>query len=273
MPVDIADRDMVIIAFGSENCGPALRGQPGGDPPYAALFEAPVRIQRVARGPVRLRRNAIVARERYLISNVRYRNDMPIGAAPAMKIDTGRLFIGYRWRGREWACLLRQGVSEPKNAELRTGICLRDDDGDGLMDRSSLGSDEEQIAPVRLVRQRPETKPSQLTTYVSLSVLVTAVRRRSIKLGGEIAIEPGLSLPNWNIGNFTLSDPEQRLALKRGRRVTMHGVTIRVDRSNTQWVARSRGTFAGQIGLCPGQMAVRLGGGNLALAASTRPSQ
>lgn len=270
MPFDIADRNLVIIAFGSEYCGPDHRGQPGGDPPYAALFETPVRIQRVARGPVRLQRNAIVARERYLVSNVRYLNETPFEFAPAMPVGARRLFIAYRWRGSEWACLLRQSKAEPKHADLQTGLCLRDDDGDGLMDRSSLGSDEVPIAPMRLVRQRPETRPSRLATFVSFSILATAVRSRSIKLAGKVEIEPGMSLPTWTIANAVTPDPEQRLALKRGRRLTMRGVTIRLDRSKTHWIARSRGTFAGQVGICPGEIAVRLGGGNLARAAATK---
>ncbi len=273
MPIDITHRDMVIIAFGNEYCGPAGRGEPGGEPPFAALFETPVRIQRVTRGPVRVARNATVARERYLISNVRYRNEMPFAVPPSAPIDGGRLFIGYRWRGKDWACLLRQDMAEPRNAELQTGVCLRDGDGDGLMDLSSLGSDEKRIAPLRLVRQRAETRPSPMTTFISLSVVVTSARRRSITLVGNVAIEPGLSLPTWSVANATSPDPERRLALKRGRRLTMRGVTIRLDRSNAQWNARSRGSFVGQVGLCRGQLGVRLGGGNLALAAPTRTAR
>jgi hypothetical protein len=214
---------------------------------------------------VRLQRDAIIAQEEFAVPNKRFLSGGPIDGASAQLASGGRLMIASRWRGSDWACLARKFKREPQAMAKGPGVCVRDSDADGLMDRALLAGSELAIDPVRLVPVHVEGGDE--ATRVRLILRVVEVGPSTFMVSGESVTDIGRTVPYWR---SSIADQDKNVRPWKKTFKFVSGKVHRlgdlrlymVRRRGQRWI-RARGTFNQNARLCNGDTTLWMTGTTL----------
>jgi len=224
--------------------GPALHDSAPNDP--KAVYEDPVLVEKIEGRPIRLRNNTVLARRLYTVWNVGYVSAAPIVARGTLLALPGRLFTGYRWKGRDSACLVRRHPLELGAGIERLGFCVSDTNDDGLMDVAHLEGADFPINPVALVRVEPLQGNHKLSFRIEIDVRAVQVTKRSFRLTQWLEDTPGHMTPTytWSVRNSAdwdlVSDPIQ---LEVGQVHRLGGADFQIGRNGNGWTV----TFTGLL--------------------------
>jgi len=225
------------------------------------LHDQPKLNQPIGFSTAQLKPGAILAEEVWLVPIRRFVSLGPIIVRGQRLTDDVHALRAFRWQGKNWACANRWSKSDPVAVPNGPGVCVRDSDGDGKVDKALLDGSETDVEPIGLGKTSLLNEVAFATVRLRLVADKLSPNSFSVSAHSETVLS--------NVSTYIFSVAGQNAAAKPfnatlrlvpGKMHRLGPIRLYMVRHGGQWSIRTRGGFDNSVRVCNQDTTVWLGG-------------